>query len=115
MCGWLVIRWASTQWDDDMTQNESAENSESKGARPNISFSGSGGLSVAIWKQGNDAGIDHYSVKLERRYKDAKGDFQSTDSLREGDVLRAVKLLGQADDWIEQDRTKQRSSAVQER
>lgn len=98
-----------------MTQNESAENPESKGARPNTSFSGSGGLNVAIWKQRNDVGIDHYSVKLERRYKDGNGNFQSTDSLREGDVLRAVKLLGMADDWIEQDRQKQRLSAVQER
>lgn len=98
-----------------MTQNESAENTEAKGARPNASFAGSGGLNVAIWKQRNDAGIDHYSVKLERRYKDGNGNFQSTQSLREDDVLRAAKLLGAADDWIEQDRQKQRLSAVQER
>lgn len=98
-----------------MTQNESEQPAQSKGARPNISFSGSGGLNVAIWKQRNDAGIDHYSVKLERRYKDANGNFQSTDSLREGDLLRATKLLEAADDWIEQDRMKQRLSAVQER
>ncbi len=98
-----------------MTQNESGPSEHSKGARPNASFSGSGGLNVAIWKQRNDAGIDHYSVKLERRYKDASGNFQSTDNLREGDLLRATKLLEMADDWIEQDRQKQRLAAVQER
>lgn len=98
-----------------MTENETSENTGSKGARPNASFTGSGGLNVAIWKQRNDAGIDHYSVKLERRYKDASGNFQSTDNLREGDLLRATKLLEMADDWIEQDRQKQRLSAVQER
>jgi hypothetical protein len=83
--------------------------------RPHYSDNASGGLQVAVWKNRNEAGIDHYTVKLERRYKDANGNFQSTDSLRESDLLRAGKLLNMADDWIEQDRQKQKQRAARER
>lgn len=81
------------------------------GSRPVASFSGSGGLNVAVWKQRSDSGYDQYSVRLERTYKDDAGNYKSTLYLREGDLLRAQKLLGQADDWIEQDRAKQRAAA----
>jgi hypothetical protein len=93
-----------------MTEEQNPSGQEQPSTRPNATFSGSGGLHVAVWKQKNDAGIEHYSVKLDRRYKDSEGNFQSTESLREGDLLRAQRLLGIADDWIEQDRLKQRAT-----
>ncbi|MGE3777851.1 MAG: hypothetical protein AB7F89_11740 [Pirellulaceae bacterium] len=94
-------------------QNQAAETGEvaAGGSRPVASFSGSGGLNVAVWKQKSESGYDHYSVRLERSYKDESGNYKSTLYLREGDLLRAQKLLGQADDWIEQDRAKQRAAA----
>lgn len=96
-------------------QNQAAdvgEVSTSGSSRPAASFSGSGGLNVAVWKQKSESGHEHYSVRLDRSYKDESGTYKSTPYLREGDLLRAQRLLGQADDWIEQDRAKQRASAA---
>lgn len=78
--------------------------------RPIAKFNGTGGLQLAVWKQRNDAGRDHYSIMLERSYKSAEGEFKSTQYLREGDLLRAAKLIEEADRWIEQDRTKARGT-----
>ena len=96
---------------EEQNQPDDAGEVATGGSRPVASFSGSGGLNVAVWKQKSDSGYDHYSVRLERSYKDDAGNYKSTLYLREGDLLRAQKLLGQADDWIEQDRAKQRASA----
>lgn len=81
---------------------------ESAGARPIAKFSGSGGLNVAVWKHKTNGGADHYSIRLDRTYKNDAGAYETTSYLREGDLLRAQKLLGQVDDWIEQDRAKHR-------
>jgi hypothetical protein len=97
----------------DNTETPTTDNSSPN--RPHYSDNASGGLQVAVWRNRNEAGIDHYTVKLERRYKDANGNFQSTDSLRESDLLRAGKLLNIADDWIEQDRQKQKQRTGRER
>lgn len=96
--------------EEQIQDTDSAEQTATGSSRPVATFSGSGGLNVAVWKQKSDSGYDHYSVRLERSYKDDTGNFKSTLYLREGDLLRAQKLLGQADDWIEQDRAKQRSA-----
>jgi hypothetical protein len=45
---------------------------------------------------------------MDRTFKNDAGEYESTPYLREGDLLRAQKLLGQVDDWIEQDRAKSR-------
>lgn len=88
-----------------MTDNETQDNS----TRPVVSFSGSGGIHVAVWKNKSETDQEFYSIKIERRYKDEKdGEYKSTPYLRGGDLLRAQRLLGDADAWIEQDRQKNR-------
>lgn len=93
--------------DQQETSPESAS-TETSGTRPMAKFSGSGGLSVAVWKHKVESGAEHYSIRMDRTYKNDAGEYESTPYLREGDVLRAQKLLGQVDDWIEQDRAKNR-------
>jgi hypothetical protein len=83
------------------------QESTNAGHRPTVVFTGSGGLKVAVWKNKTETG-EYYSVKLERRYKDKAEQWQSTESLRGEDLLRARELLGQADQWIEKDRQMQR-------
>lgn len=97
---------------NELASGESASNSAT---RPVVSFSGSGGLRVAVWKNKSESGNDYYSVKVERSYKDDAGEFHSTAYLGESDLLRAQKLLGDADSWIEQDRQKQRVATVRDR
>lgn len=79
--------------------------------RPIVSFQGSGGLQVAVWKNKSDSGIDNYSVRIERNYKVGET-FRSSAYLRDSDLLRAEKLLSQADAWIEQDKQKLRGSGA---
>ncbi|HUP77208.1 MAG TPA: hypothetical protein VM260_01515 [Pirellula sp.] len=86
------------------------EHTNSPPVRPVVSFSGSGGLDVAVWKQKGESEFDHYSVRIDRSYKQEDGNYKTTSYLRESDLLRVGKLLEQADDWIEQDRAKQRSA-----
>ncbi|MEZ6101651.1 MAG: hypothetical protein R3E01_22175 [Pirellulaceae bacterium] len=93
------------------TNPEETQTSEQASGRPVAKFSGSGGLNVAVWKNKSELGNDYYSVKLERNYKDANGDYQSTSYLRDSDLLRAGKLLAGADEWIEQDKGRQRTQA----
>ncbi len=80
------------------------DTSTETGRRPAAQFTGSGGINVAVWKHKNDKGYDNYSVKLERSYKDGNGEYQATQYLRDDDLLRAQKLLEQADAWIERDK-----------
>ena len=87
----------------------------SESTRPQAKFNGSGGISVAVWKQKTDSGPEHYSVRIDRTFKNSADAYESTPYLREGDLLRVQKLLGQVDDWIEQDRAKFRSTQGQER
>lgn len=89
------------------TSTESA-GTASAGARPIVKFNGSGGLNVAVWKHKSEGGADHYSIRMDRTFKNDAGEYESTPYLREGDLLRAQKLLGQVDDWIEQDRARLR-------
>jgi len=79
--------------------------------RPIVSFQGSGGIQVAVWKNKTEAGIENYSIRIERSYK--VGDsFRSSSYLRDSDLPRAEKLLSQADAWIEQDKQKHRGSGA---
>lgn len=80
--------------------------------RPNARFSGSGGVSVAVWKSRNDDGRDRYSVRIDRSYKKDDGTYKSTPYLNDSDLLRAQQLLGLADDWIEQDKAKSRAATT---
>lgn len=89
--------------------NEQVAAAESSNTRPAASFSGTGGIHVAVWKNRSENDQDVYSVKIDRRYKDDKdSEFKSTQYLRAGDLLRTQKLLEQADAWIEADKQKSR-------
>lgn len=81
-------------------------------SRPAAKWSGSGGLSVAVWKHKTEQGYDRYSIRIERTYKDDAG-FKTTDYLRDSDLLRVQKLLDLADNWIEQEKAAYRSGAAQ--
>ena len=93
----------------DETKEENAS-TETTG-RPAARFTGNGGLSVAVWAHKNDNGLTNYSVRLDRSYKGDDGNYQSTPYLRDNDLLRAQKLLAQADDWIEQEKGRGRGQA----
>ncbi|MEZ6063578.1 MAG: hypothetical protein R3C19_24780 [Planctomycetaceae bacterium] len=84
---------------------------ESGHSRPAAKFSGSGGLTVAVWKHKSEDGPDRYSVRLDRSYADSSGEFQNTPYLRDTDLLRAQKLLDEADHWIEHEKSKGRAAA----
>jgi hypothetical protein len=73
-----------------------------------VKFNGSGGVNVAVWKHKSDNGFNHYSIRMDRTFRNDAGEYESTPYLRDGDLLRAQKLLGQVDDWVEQDRAKSR-------
>jgi hypothetical protein len=93
------------------TNEQETGTTEQQSSRPAAKFSGTGGLHVAVWKNKTDSGAEIYSVKLERNYKDDDGNFQKTQYLRDSDLLRAEKLLSQADEWIEQDKGRQRTQS----
>ena len=72
--------------------------------RPAVSFNGSGGLQVAVWKhKSGEDGPSQYSVRVDRSYKDGE-EFKSTQYLRDNDLLRVQQLLTKADEWIENDK-----------
>ena len=96
--------------DDSAASNEAAH--EAAGQRPTARFSGSGGISVAVWKTKTEQGRDSYSVRIDRSYKVGDADYKSTPYLRDGDLLRTQQLLSQADQWIEQDKAKGRSAGT---
>jgi len=50
-----------------------------------------GSVNAAIWRNHSDKGHAHYNVTIERGYKDAKGDWQSTTSFSRDDLLTLSK------------------------
>jgi hypothetical protein len=100
--------------ESDEAELQSQPAAASASTRPAAKFSGWGGLNVAVWKQKSDSGPDFYSVRIDRTYKNDAGGFETTPYLRASDLLRAQKLLGKADDWIEQDRAKHRTPGGQD-
>jgi hypothetical protein len=49
-------------------------------------------ITAAIWRNENK-GQAFYSVTIQRSYKNADGGWKSSDSLNEGDLLLAAKVL----------------------
>jgi hypothetical protein len=93
-------------------REEEAPETEPSSGRPVAKFTGSGGLTAAVWKHKSESGYDNYSIRLDRSYMGADGNYQTTPYLRDSDLLRAQRLLEQADEWIEQDKGRgQRPSA----
>ena len=99
--------------DQDPDSFDSPSTGQDQSSRPAAKFHGTGGINVAVWKHRTDQGIDRYSIRIDRTYKDGD-EFKTTQYLRDGDMLRVQKLLGQADDWIEQDKARHRASASQD-
>jgi hypothetical protein len=59
-------------------------------------------LEVAVFKFPAENGPPNFSVKLTRTFRrDEKADWESTDYLGGGDLLRAAKLLEAADEFIQ--------------
>ncbi|MDP7467986.1 MAG: hypothetical protein QGF25_07245 [Candidatus Woesearchaeota archaeon] len=54
-----------------------------------------GGISAKVWKNQNDKG-DYFTVSLERVYKDQKGDWKTTSTMRVNDLPRASVVLKEA-------------------
>ena len=52
-------------------------------------------ITAAIWRNEKD-GRAYYSVTIQRSYKDADGNWKHSESLNEGDLLLAAKVLDQA-------------------
>ena len=101
----------------DGNEDEARSNEQTGSVtRPVAVFTGSGGLKVAVWKNKSEEGNrDYFSIKIERNYKGEDEKFHTTQYLRDSDLLRAQKLLEQADSWIEQERQNKRSSGTRER
>ena len=59
-----------------------------------------GGIQVAVWENrvvGRDGDEEKmHNVTMERRYKDKRGDWKSTSSLRMADVPKAILALNKA-------------------
>jgi hypothetical protein len=94
----------------EQNENTSAETESQNQApsRPMAKFSGTGGINAAVWKNKSEGGAEHYSIRIDRTFRNNDGGLESTPYLREGDLLRAQKILSQVDDWIEQDKSKHR-------
>ncbi|SEL40649.1 hypothetical protein [Pacificibacter marinus] len=58
-------------------------------------------ITATIW---NNDGF--YSVDLSRSYKNGQGDWQSTPSFAQGDLLNASKCAERAEIWIARQMTK---------
>lgn len=63
-----------------------------------------GSVQVAVWenKVANREGSEEllYSATIERRYKDAKGNWQSTTSLHASDLPKAILALSKAYEFV---------------
>ena len=94
-----------------METNES-ESTKSSTKRPAITLTGSGHLSLAIWKNKKDAGFDQYSIRLDKSYKDTDGTYKTTAYVNDQDLLRIAELYRQADEWIERDKQRQRGPST---
>jgi len=59
-----------------------------------------GPVEVAIWKNISQQGNVWFSMTMKRKYKDANGDLQSTDSLSRDDVFPAMRALERGYDAV---------------
>ena len=70
-------------------------NTTTEPAKPPIAKLRLGLLNAAIWERTTDKST-FYSVSFERRYKDGKGEWQSTSSYDTENLLLLAKLADQA-------------------
>jgi hypothetical protein len=79
------------------TTSKSRRNGES--AKPPVAKLRIGLLTASIWERTTDNGTFH-SVTFERRYRDAKGEWHSTQGFDKSNLLTLAKLADQADTEI---------------
>jgi hypothetical protein len=70
-------------------------------------------ITAAIWRNENK-GQAFYSVTIQRSYKDAEGNWKSSDSLNESDLLLAAKVLDLAHTKISELRASDRKAEQSE-
>ena len=68
-------------------------------------------IQATIWERTTDKGTFH-SVTFERRYRDAKGEWHSSQSFDKGHLLTLAKLADQADTEISRLTASQREQAA---
>ena len=77
----------------------SSKTKSGENANPPVAKLRIGLLTASIWERTTDTGTFH-SVTFERRYRDAKGDWHSTQSFDKSNLLTLAKLADQADTEI---------------
>ena len=90
----------------DTKQNLPGNKISGRSATPNIPEKKfrAGAISATVWKnQGQNQDkeqITYKTVSFERNYKDNKGNWQTTSSLRINDLPKAVLVLGKAYEYL---------------
>ncbi|MFH0970653.1 MAG: hypothetical protein V1776_04315 [Candidatus Diapherotrites archaeon] len=59
-----------------------------------------GAIVASVWKNTSDKGAEFLSVSLQKRYKDDKGEWQSSSSYKPGDLPKASLVLNKAYEYI---------------
>jgi hypothetical protein len=67
-------------------------------------------VSIAIWRNETAKGEAFFSVTIQRSYRNAEGDWKSSDSLNESDLLLAAKALDLAHTRITELRAAERKA-----
>ena len=79
--------------------NNNRKSQSTEKANPPVAKLRIGLLTASIWGRTTDNGTFH-SVTFERRYRDAKGEWHSTQSFDKSTLLTLAKLADQADTEI---------------
>ena len=82
-----------------MATNTSKKPKTGESAKPPVAKLRIGLISARIWERTTDNGTFH-NVTFERRYRDAKGEWHSTQSFDKSNLLSLAKLVDQADTEI---------------
>jgi hypothetical protein len=80
--------------------NNNSKSNQSQGVNHPAKHFKFGAVRVTLWKDERKGptgqGFDSWSVTIDRAYRDAKGVWQNTGSLRENDIPKAVAALEKA-------------------
>lgn len=72
-----------------------------------------GSVNAALWRNTDPEGRAYYSVSFEKRYRDGKGDWQSTGSFHRDDLLVIAKVADKAFDRIQAAQAEDRTLAAE--
>ncbi|MDP2666827.1 MAG: hypothetical protein Q8P05_05010 [Candidatus Diapherotrites archaeon] len=59
-----------------------------------------GAVIASVWKNTSKEGAEYFSVSLDKRYKDAQGDWKSSSSFKPADLPKAALLMNKAYEFI---------------